>query len=162
MALVDEGTPLPTSPRSPVTLWSGVAPDHVHRELDELLDRTLPFAEECLERLGSLTPFARTVSSGAATRIVAGFPSGSDDTDSAAMLRLVVDDMRRQRAALRAVALCYEVMLRRGNRDAIRVDLEHASGVAVTVIEPYTRKRFGRGVRYEERRARSMPPRIWI
>ncbi len=38
--------------------------------------------------------------------------------------------------------------VRATDSEAIRVDLEHSEGTAMAVLLPYTKKRFGRGIRY--------------
>jgi hypothetical protein len=137
-------------------LWSGVAPGHVHADLDALADWALPFARESLERWGDLTPFARTLAAQAGGRIVA---TPADPAAAADPVRLVVDGVRSQRDSLRAAAVCYDVLLRDG--DAIRLDLEHRAGVALSVLQPYLKKRFGRGYRFEEIKVVPMRPVIW-
>jgi hypothetical protein len=137
-------------------LWTGVAPDHVHDDLDTLAEWALPFARDSLERWGDLTPFARTLAVREGGRILA---TPADDPAAGDPVRLMIDGVRRQRVTLRAVALCYDVILRDG--DAIRLDLEHRAGVALSVLQPYAKKRLGRGYRFDEVKVVSSRPVIW-
>jgi hypothetical protein len=45
--------------------------------------------------------------------------------------------------------------------DAVRVELEHRDGQAMAVLLPYKKKRFGRGVDYEDLRGGTTDKQVW-
>ena len=46
--------------------------------------------------------------------------------------------------------------------DAVQVEIEHAEGTAVTVLMPYNKKRFGRGVEFGNLQASPGTRQLWI
>ena len=61
---------------------------------------------------------------------------------------------------LRAAAVIADVRLPDGG-DAIRVELEHTEGLALTVLLPYSKKRFGRGIDYAPLQAGAGTRHVW-
>ena len=70
-----------------------------------------------------------------------------------------MNGFRRELSLWRAVALVADV--RFGDSDAIRVELEHLEGLAISVLVPYKRKRFGRGTDYSPMAVSLGPHNIW-
>jgi hypothetical protein len=66
-----------------------------------------------------------------------------------------------KRNDIRAGAVVADARVPELGGDAIRVDIEHAEGHALTVLLPYTKKRLRRGVDYGEPRAQAGVARIW-
>jgi hypothetical protein len=92
--------------------------------------------------------------------MVAGEPGKEDDRAAQAVLDVMVEGLRSQRDGLRAVALVSDVRI--PDSDAIRVELEHRDGHTIVVLQPYTRKRFGRVVDYRDLMAMGGDPHVWI
>ena len=122
-----------------------------------MLNAALPFAQQMLARRGEFYPFGVTVAASGETRLLAGEP-GQEHPASADMLALLAGGLR-QRADLRAAAICSGVRLPDG--DAVRVELEHRDGHAMAVLMPYKTKRFGRGAAYDDLRAAPADRRVW-
>ncbi len=66
-----------------------------------------------------------------------------------------------KRSTIRPGAIVADVRVPELGGDAIRVDLEHAEGHALTVLVPYAKKRLRHGVDYGDLRAQPGVARIW-
>ncbi|MCW2665576.1 MAG: hypothetical protein JWN57_538 [Frankiales bacterium] len=88
---------------------------------------------------GEFYPFALAVT--VDDRIVApSVDPGSDHPPAEQVLRLLVTALARNRADLRAAAVCADVKVpgEDGPRDALRVELEAVDGDCLTLVVPYT------------------------
>jgi hypothetical protein len=143
-----------------VTSWRDSATQQAQDDLDGLLDASLPFAQEMLDKHGEFFPYALAVSASGETMQMAGDPGeGASSPPSVAVLQTLVDGLRAVRDTLRASAVVSDVRL--SDSDAIRVELEHAEGEAIVVLLPYRRKRLRRGIEYGETSASQGERQIW-
>jgi|SRR5215469_711484 len=142
-----------------MTSWRDSASQGSQDDLDGLLNVTLPFAQQMLEKSGEFYPFGAAVTANGETRLIAGDPAQGEHPASAEVLSTLLKGFRQTRADLRAVAICSDVRL--SDSDAVRVELEHRDGHAMAVLLPYKKKRFGRGVQYDELRGGTAEQQVW-
>jgi len=141
-----------------MTSWRNSASQQAQDDLDGLLNITLPFAQQMLAKRSEFYPFGASVTASGETRLLAG-DLGQEHPASADVLALLVERLRQGRADLRAVAICSDVRL--PDSDAVRVELEHRDGQALAVLVPYRKKRFGRGVEYDDLRGGTADKQVW-
>lgn len=142
-----------------VTSWRDSATQQAQDDLDGLLDASLPFAQEMLDKHGEFFPYALAVSGSGETMQMAGDPGEGEQPSSVAVLQILVEGLRAERDTLRAAAIVSDVRL--SDSDAIRVELEHAEGQAIVVLLPYRKKKLRRGVEYGETSAGQGERQIW-
>jgi hypothetical protein len=142
-----------------VTSWRDGASQQAQDDLDGLVGRALPFAEQMLDQHGELFPYAVALSDAGEARMVAADPDGGEQPASVDVLATLIDGLRAERDALRAVALVSDVRLTES--DAVRVELEHREGQALAVYLPYKKKRVRRGVEYSDMTAGPGVPQVW-
>jgi hypothetical protein len=142
--------------------WRDDASPRAQADLDELLDLTLRFAQQSLDTRGEFYPYAAAVGSDGQAGMIAALP-GIDDANprSADVIDACVAALTSKRNEIRAGAIVANVAVPELGGDAVRVDLEHTEGHAVTVFLPYTRKRLRRKVDYGELVAQPGVQRIW-
>jgi hypothetical protein len=114
-------------------------------EMNNLLDQALPFAMRMLEKSGEFYPYAIVLKRDGKFTAVAAEP-GAENPDSRRLIERLLDGLQEgaERGEYRATALCFEVVLRDLQKDAIAVSLEHLDGEAVTVYLPYERQEEGK------------------
>jgi hypothetical protein len=142
-----------------VTSWRDSASQQAQDDLDALLDATMPFAQQMLEKRGEFFPYEAAISLEGATRMFAGDPGQGEHPLSTDVIAIVRDGFRHDRDGLRAVAIVADV--RTPDSDAVRVELEHRDGHAIAVLLPYSKKRFGRGVEYRPMAASTSTRQVW-
>lgn len=142
-----------------MTSWRDAASKQAQDDLDRLLDESLPFARDLLERNGEFFPYAIALSTSGEFRPVAGDPGEGDQPSSVAVLQTLLDGLRGQTTENRAAAMVSDVRL--PDSDAIRVELEHSEGQAIVVLLPYRKKRLRKGVDYGEVFASQGERQIW-
>ena len=120
--------------------WRDIASQPAHEDLDGLVGVALDFARQQLGTRGEFFPFAVAVGGNGAIEIIdARLDTADEHPPSAEVLAVCVASLRSKRAGIRACATAADVTLDQPRRgDAIRVDLEHAEGHALTVDLPYT------------------------
>lgn len=113
------------------------------RQLDDVLNKLLPFAHELLQKYGEFFPFGAAMDRDGTLRMVAG-DTGSEHPPSDEVIALITEAMTRERASYTAVGICYDVRVRTSAdaqpTDAICFALEHRDGLAVVVLEPYSKR----------------------
>lgn len=139
--------------------WREGASTEAREDLDGLVNATLPFAQQMLERHGEFFPFAAAVTSDGAVELVGTDPGADDRPASKDVLNQLVSGLRDRVGGLRATALVADV--RAGESEAVRVELEHRDGQAICVLLPYRTKRLRRGIDYADLLATPGPHRIW-
>jgi hypothetical protein len=119
------------------------------RQLDDILDALLPFAHSLLAKRGEFFPFGAVMGPDGKVSMVAG-DTGTEHPPSDEVMEVIRAAMRRDRDKCVAVGICYEVRVRTSPdappTDATCVSLEHRSGLAVDVFEPYAKR--GTGMEY--------------
>ena len=141
--------------------WRDNASPQAQHDLDGLLEPALGFAQQQLNQHGEFFPYAVVVRSDGQTAMVAAQPDADNDqpasTDVIDACRTTLAEGRDQ---LRAAAVIADVRLSYGG-DAIRVELEHTEGPALTILLPYSKKRFGRSIDYGEVQVALGARHIW-
>ena len=139
--------------------WRDSASQQCQDDLDGLLNVTLPFARQMLEKEGEFFPFGAVMSMGGEAELFAADPGQGERPASAAVLATMLGGIRVHRVSYRAVATCCDVRL--PDSDAVRVEREHQEGPVMAVFLPYQKKRFGRGVDYGELRLAAAERQVW-
>jgi hypothetical protein len=142
-----------------MTSWRDSASGLAQADLDGLLNTLLPFAQQELEKLGEFFPFGAIVTKEGETKLLAADAMEEERPDSASIISMLLAEAQSKRNELRAVGICSDV--RTAGSDVIKVDLEHSEGTALTVLLPYTQKRFGRGIEYLELQASIATNQVW-
>jgi hypothetical protein len=142
-----------------VTSWRASASQQAQDDLDGLLDSSLPFAQEMLDKHVEFFPYAAAITTSGETRLIAGDPGEGEQPTSVAVLQVLVEGLRAERDTLRAAAVVSDV--RRSDSDAVRVELEHEEGHAIVVFLPYQKKRLRRGVEYGQITAGPGDRQVW-
>lgn len=142
-----------------MTSWRDSATQQAQDDLDELLDASLPFAQDMLDRHGEFFPYAVAITASGETKNLAGDPGEGEEPSSVAVLQVLVEGLRAERDTLRAAAVVSDVRL--PDSDAVRVEVEHEEGQAIVVLLPYRKKRLRRGVEFGETRAGQGDRQIW-
>lgn len=113
------------------------------RHLDDLLDALLPMARGLLEKHGEFFPLGAVMGQDGKVTMVAG-DTGTEHPPSEEVIELLRTAMRREKDNYLAVGVCYDVRVRTRAgaepTDAICASLEHRSGMAVDVVEPYAKR----------------------
>jgi len=138
--------------------WRDSASQQCQDDLDGLLNMTLPFAQQMLQKWAEFYPLGVAVGTGGEAQLFGGDTGPDDRPISATVHASLLDGIRRARADYRAVAICSDVRL--PDSDAVRVELEHQDGQVMAVL-PYTKKRFSRGVEYGELRGGTATRQVW-
>ena len=142
-----------------MTSWRASASQHAQDDLDGLLDASLPFAREMLDKHGEFFPYAAAITTSGDTRLIAGDPGEGEQPTRVAVLQVLVEGLRGERDTLRAAAVVSDV--RQSDSDAVRVELEHEEGYAIVVFLPYQKKRLRRGVEYGQITAGPGDRQVW-
>ena len=142
-----------------MTSWRDTTSQQAQDDLDRLLDESLPFAQEMLEKHGEFFPYAVAMSTSGEVSHIAGDPGEGENPASVAVLEILTEGLRATRDHNRAASLVSDVRL--ADSDALRVELEHQDGPAIVVLLPYRKKRLRRNVEYEPMRASEGQRQIW-
>jgi hypothetical protein len=146
-----------------MTSWRDHASLLAQNDLDGLLDPALGFAQEQLAEHGEFFPYAVIVGVDGQTEMVAARPDPANDQPASAdLITACRATLTERRDQLRAAAVVADIRMPEGGGDAIRVELEHAEGVALTVLLPYARKRFGKAIDYGQLSAGASARHIWL
>src|ERR1700733_16130737 len=128
-------------------------------DLDGLLNTLIPLAQQQLDKHGAFLPFGADVDRNGMVRLTAA--QGARGQPAEVVLGILHEGARSQRASIRAAAFVADVALPGKPGDAIRVSLEHAEGVAIAVLLPYSKRRLGRGIDYASLRGAPGEPHVW-
>lgn len=145
-----------------MTSWRDSASAQAQDDLDGLLGVAIEFAQQQLDTRGEFFPFAATIGSDGQAEMIAARPDPHDEHPASAdVIDACTAALTNKRGQIRAGAVVADVRLPDQSSDAIRVDLEHADGHALTVLLPYTKKKLRRGIDYGQIRAQAGHRRIW-
>lgn len=143
-----------------MTSWRGEASPQAQQQLDKLLEVALGFAQQELAEYGEFFPYAAAIGQGGEPELIAALPVEEDERPpSADVIDSCVEALVANRERIQAAAVVADVSTPNG--DAIRVELEHAEGHALTVLVPYSKKRPGNAVDYGQIRAQAGNPQVW-
>jgi hypothetical protein len=144
-----------------VSSWREGASPRSQQDLDQLLAAVLGFAQQQLSHRGELYPYAAAIGDAGQAEMIAARPNSKDEYPLAAdVVRSCRAALVSQRDYIRAGAVVATISLAEGG-DAIRVDLEHAEGQALTVLLPYSRHRRHKSIEYGQLRAVVGERRVW-
>jgi hypothetical protein len=125
--------------------WRDSVSIQVQNEFDYLAATAMPFAIEMIEQHGDFFPFGATLDIDDNGRVI----TAEDNTDrrqpaSHVLVEALRRGMRADADVLKCVALVVDLRLE--DTDVISIQLEHRGGQTLTLLVPYSKKRFGRGV----------------
>ncbi len=144
-----------------MTSWRDHASPQAQQDLDGLLEPALGFAQQELAKHGEFFPYAVVVRTDGQTEMVATRPEASNDRPASAdVITACRTTLTGRRDQLRAAAVVADIRIPQGG-DAIRVELEHTEGPTLTVLLPYTKKRFGKTIDYGDLRAEAGSRHVW-
>ena len=135
--------------------WGDDLSERAKTEMDQILSVAIAFAEKMLGEQGAFYPFAVKLTDAGETEMVTA-PAGADDP-----LAALTEKLAGQRFELRAGAVAAALHLESLASDAVRVDLEHREGAALTLIRPYTRKKLRKKIDWGEMQSMVVDPKIW-
>lgn len=145
-----------------MTSWRDSASQQAQDDLDELLNAGLEFAQQQLATRGEFYPYAVAIRNDGQTECIGVVPDSEDDYPiSTDAFDACMEALTATRKHIRAGAIVADVRVPELGSDAIRVELEHADGHALTVLLPYTRKHLERAVDYGHLQAQAGDRRIW-
>jgi hypothetical protein len=139
--------------------WRDSTSHPAQDDFDGLFGTVLPFALQTLERRGELFPFGVVVTAGGEVGMRAADPDLGDQPNSNDVLTLLREGVRAERADLRGAAYVADVRIETG--DAIRVEMEHSEGAAITILVPYTRSRFKKTIQTGDMRVQLAEMSAW-
>ena len=143
-----------------MTAWRDSTSSEAQDDLDGLFNAGLEAAESLLAKRGEFFPFGIEVD-GEELCLFGADPGLGEQPPSVEVLRALVEAARSDRARLEAVALVSDVTTV-GEGDAVRVQLEHREGVALEIVVPYRRRRFGGKVGFGEMAVSGGSRLIWV
>jgi hypothetical protein len=143
--------------------WRDTASAQAQRDLDDLLNTALGFAQQQLTTRGEFYPYAVAIRIDGQTEMLAGRPDPADDHPAAPdVIAACAEQLRSRQTQLRAGAIVSDVRLPDlDGSDAIDIALEHAEGQALRVQLPYTRQQPGKDIGYGQLRAAPAGRQIW-
>jgi hypothetical protein len=140
--------------------WRDQASQECQSDFDALLNTLLPFAQQQLDKRGAFLPFGAVVDRDGTVRLTAAH-DGREQPAAMDVLDSLHEGVRSQRASIRAAAFVADVAVPGRPGDAIRVELEHADGVAIAVLLPQSKRRLSRGFEYAPLRAAPGERHVW-
>lgn len=131
-------------------------------DLDRLLDTALGLAQRHLVDASEFDPFAiLTADDGRVLALDLDLSELGRHPDADQIRAAAAAQLRHQAATARCTALVSNTRLSRERTDAVEVRLEHRSGLALLVLRPYKRPRFGGQTDYGQLTAYRAKPLIW-
>jgi hypothetical protein len=118
-------------------------------------------AQESLATRGAFYPYAVKMTTDGEVGVIMADPGQGEHPRPTDVLSMLVSGLQGERDGLRAAATVADVATAGPPGDAIRVDIEHREGVALTVLLPYEKKRLRRGVSYGAIQAALAQSQIW-
>ena len=140
--------------------WRDTASPQAQADMDELLNAAIPFAQEQLAKHGELYPYGAAITTDGDIKLL-GAHSGTENPRSQTVIDTLIKGAAQELSRLRAVALVADVRVSSGGGDAVRVELEHREGLALTVLLPYVKRSFGRGIQFQQMSAAQGVRRFW-
>jgi hypothetical protein len=113
-----------------MTSWRDTASPSAQDDLDGLLNVVLPLAEDLLGKHGEFYPFGGAVSTKGEASLTAADPGLGRRPASDQVLTSLMEGARANATSSRAAAFVADV--RADGADAVRVELEHQEGVALS------------------------------
>lgn len=135
--------------------WGEGLSEVARTEMDQVLTEAVTFAQTMLEGQGAFYPYAVKLTDAGETEMVTA-PAGADDA-----LGALISALTAQRFELRAAAVVAAAHFESIGSDAVRVDLEHRDGAALTLVRPFARKKLRKTIKWGEMQSTVVDPKIW-
>lgn len=130
-----------------MTSWREGTTEAAQQALDKLVNVCLELAERQLQQDGTFFPYAIGMDSdGEIELIMADAREIEKEPDVEGVVRACRSGVAARSADLQAAAVILDVTVPEINSDAVRVEMQHAEGTALTVYMPYTND--GRSVEF--------------
>jgi hypothetical protein len=139
--------------------WRDSASEAAQDDLDTLFSTVLPLAEQILGKSGEMYPFGATVGNDGEVALLGAMPDLDDHPLSEDVLSSLYLGAQTQSSQCRAFAFVADVRV--NGADAVRVEVEHQEGLALTLHVPYTRSRLRRTVTLGAMTMSLGPTRVW-
>ncbi len=140
--------------------WRDDASTQAQQALDELLNAVLGFAQQQLAKHGEFFPYAAATGIDGKSELVVVRPDhGGEQPQALDVIGACIAALVDKRNEIQAAAIVTDV--RTAESDAIKVDLEHVEGQALSVLLPYRKADAGSPVEYGAIRAQAGHPQIW-
>jgi hypothetical protein len=142
--------------------WRDGLPAASQADVDRLLDTGLRLAQQHLVAASEFDPFAILVSvDGRLLAVDLDTSELGKHPEAEAISLAARAQLRHLAPSARCTALVTNTRLSRERTDAVEVRLEHADGVALIVLLPYRRPKFGGTTEYGEAAAYPAPREVW-
>jgi len=132
--------------------------EKTQKDLDDLLSQSAMLAKTLLMRNGEFFPFGATVGMRGKFALVTPVPD-TDAPTSHDVLESIVRELEATLPSIRACAIVAMAATETGV-DAVRIELEHATGPSLVIALPYARGDLG-AFAYGDMEARRTAPRLW-
>jgi len=143
-----------------LTSWRDSASPEAQDQLDELLNVALEVARRALEKRGEFFPFAAVIEKTGELGVAMTSPDDvGEHPPSPLVIARYLDELRQRRDQLQASAIAANATASFG--DAVKVDLEHVEGHALTVLVPYKSKRLRRSIEFGALQAEAGTTQVW-
>ena len=146
-----------------MTSWREALSDGARADVAHLVDAGLAVAKSRLQTLALFSPVPVFANEDGAIMQVAHDPSA---LGRRAKPEAIADDavlqLQKVKGYARGVALITSTHLAKERTDAIEVWVEHAEGVAVSILLPYQRPTLGGVITFGQLRAFSASKRVWV
>jgi hypothetical protein len=139
--------------------WRDSASEQAQADLDSLVEASLPFAQHMLEEHGALLPYGVALSTEGQVRMVAADVGQQARPSNLELVALLVESLRRDRDAIRAYVLVFQVRLTGSH--AVRLEMEHREGHALAMLLPYEKKRLRRIITYGDLVTTTSDHHLW-
>jgi hypothetical protein len=142
--------------------WRDDASEEVQDDFDRLAEVTLAAARSFLDLEGQFLPFPMAIKAdGVLAPIGLEQPKPPTAPDVLEVMDGLVGLFRERRGSIRALALASDVLIPGEMMDAIEVQLEHESGLALKILVPYSIDSLDDSYLYEEPRITAGNRAIW-
>jgi len=142
--------------------WSETLGATAQAELDALLESGVRLAKGHLAAASEFTPFAIvTDTEGRVLAVDLDFSALGKHPEVEQVVRASLARLRLLAPQIRCSAQVANTHLPKEHTDAVELRLEHADGVAIVVLLPYKRAKFGNVVDYGQLRAFPSTPEVW-
>ena len=134
--------------------WRDALSAPAQADIDRLLDTAIRLTQHHLVEASEFDPFAVVVDSEGRLLAVDLDKSGlGKHPDSVTIMSATAAQLRHIASTTRCTALAGNTRLSQEKTDAIEVRIEHREGVALLVLLPYKRPKFGGRIEYGELKA---------
>lgn len=164
----------------PAHLWTGEAPvpagewwheglsEQAIKDVFDLVGAAVPFAQDQLEKNGSLAPYGVTTDHAGEIGHHMAYqePTENDEVDAEESLQLMAEGFRQRMESLRGTCVISDVRLTPSNGegvaiDALRLHIEHTEGLSMLLLKPYEIDEEARTVAFGETSVIPTPAQVW-